>query len=166
MRAFMKPKWLLSIGAVSVAAVIGVGLLFTGSEPVYAQGPGNRIPDMVGGWTLSLDAFYVYLNTKEATDVPLLAPAHDQPMEILVQTANVFAGWFGEPADKLTGVISDDGTVRLQINDGNTRVFIQGKLWSIRNELTLVGTFQSYEDLVLSSGSHMASGSFRATKAA
>ncbi len=154
-----------TVGVVMVAAL--VGLLVTGRDPVYGQGPplGTRpVVDLTGVWEGEFSG-YLFEDVLDEYDSPQFI--FQEPGEDLVitdQTDSTFAGsWPG--GDKVTGTVMPDGTVTVQMFEpGELRLFGTGTVEVRGNRAEIHGVLHAFDDFGFGGDTSMFSGVFRFVK--
>ena len=160
-----KYRWLVSISAALLIA-FAVGLWLTNDAPVYGQAAaGARIPNLQGQWQGEI-AGYVFVNTRDPEDSPyyLQSSTDEDSINIKVHTGRAFAGSTRDGL--LAGVISPDGTIRIQLSQegGGLHEFATCILGIERGKYVMTGTMDAFDDLFAESGASMGTVTVRYVK--
>ena len=160
-----KYRWLVSISAALLIA-FAVGLWLTNGAPVYGQAaPGARIPDLKGQWQGEI-AGYVFGDVRNPTDSPqyVQSSSDEDIINIDVQTGKAFAGFTRDGL--LAGVISPDGTIRIQLSQegGGLHEFATCTLGIERGKYVMTGTMDAFDDLYAGSDAVMGTLTVRLVK--
>lgn len=142
-----KYRWLVLISFALLIALT-VGLWLTNYAPAYGQGRANRIPDLKGQWQGEIEG-YMFKNSLNSSDVPIYVqgPSDELILSINFQTGRAFYGTSQDGAT-ITGVISPDGTIRIQaLGEGELRGFGTCTLAIERGHYVMTGTLDMFDDL-------------------
>ena len=107
------------------------------------------VPNLVGQWKISSKTV-CYENIFNPGEVPVFG-AWSATLIITVQNGRVFAGYIdaGDYKIKVTGAISPDKKVKMQLYGDNNRDFFSGELTVINMTKNIIGLANSFEEITL-----------------
>lgn len=140
-----------------LAAVAGVGLLFSVRQPVHAQVSAARVPDLRGPWEAHFPNGCWVPNVWAPDTEPL--PACGTPEDtdtntvITEQSGRVFLGGHESGRDRFTGYIAPDGTVSILLFSPSAHerqhVFFTGALTIEKGNYVMRGYAHGFSPLAM-----------------